>query len=49
MILLIFALLVILTFTALSIERILKDIRSQNAQIIEQNNQQTNNINLTKQ
>ncbi|MER1989719.1 MAG: hypothetical protein ABS904_03745 [Solibacillus isronensis] len=30
-----FALLVIITFTALAIERILKDIRSQNKEIIE--------------
>ncbi|MCM3720863.1 MULTISPECIES: hypothetical protein [Solibacillus] len=32
---LIFALLIIITFTALAIERILKDIRSQNKEIIE--------------
>ncbi|MFS0875345.1 hypothetical protein [Solibacillus isronensis] len=30
-----FALLIIITFTALAIERILKDIRSQNKEIIE--------------
>ena len=32
---LIFPLLIIITFTALAIERILKDIRSQNKEIIE--------------
>lgn len=31
---LIFALLIVITFTALAIERILKDIRSQNKEII---------------
>ncbi|MEK5080913.1 hypothetical protein MKX73_18470 [Solibacillus sp. FSL W7-1436] len=33
--LLIFAVLIIITFTALAIERILKDIQSQNKEIIE--------------
>lgn len=43
---LIFALLIVLTFTGLAIERLLKDLRSQNAEIIEllMKDQQKNRI-----
>ncbi len=45
---LIFALVVILVFTALAIERVLKDIRDQNKEIIRLLKDAENNKNVTK-